>query len=159
MVVKSRAGSTMARLPWTHPVSSSVHIEFLRADVGCQVGPASEDGYLVETTGASPLLKSSLGVLLAALTSLYDVLADAGYYPYQNPLRSERLATLKQEHLRQVKNAGAPDHAGIRSETPTTFFRQKRGKVWAPEIVMEPDAVQERMGKTIDFMTISDTCV
>jgi hypothetical protein len=75
-------------------------------------------------------------------------------------MRSERLTALKREHLRHVKNAGAPDHAGIRGEThqetqqsyPTTFFRQKRGKVWEPEIVMEPDAVQERMRKTIDFM-------
>src|SRR6266536_4104225 len=135
-------------------------VEFLRTDVGCQVGPAPEDGYQVETTGASPLSKSSLGVLLAALTSLYDTLTDAGYYPFQNPMRSERLTTLKRDHLHQVKNAGAPDHAGIRSETqretnqayPTTFFRQKRGKVWTPEIVMEPDEVQERMRKTIDFM-------
>ena len=67
---------------------------------------------------------------------------------------------LKQEHLRQVKNVGAPDHAGIRGEShqetnqayPTTFFRQKRGKVWTPEVVMEPDMVQERMRQTIDFM-------
>jgi site-specific recombinase XerC len=135
-------------------------IEFLRQDVGCQIGPAPEDGYLVETTGASPLSKSSLGVLLAALTSLYDVLADASCYRYQNPMRSERLAALKREHLRHVKNAGAPDHAGIRSEThretyqayPTTFLRQKRGKIWEPEVIMEPDAVQQRMRKTIDFM-------
>ncbi len=135
-------------------------VEFLRNGVGCQVGPAPEDGYHVETTGASPLSKSSLGVLLAALTNLYETLADAGYYPFQNPMRSERLAALKQGHLRQVKNVGAPDHAGIRGETHretnhtylTTFFQQKRGKVWAPEIVMEPDAVQERIRKTIDFM-------
>jgi site-specific recombinase XerD len=135
-------------------------VEFLRHDVGCQVGPAPEDGYLVETTGASPLAKSSLGVLLAALTSLYDVLIEAGYYSYQNPMRSERLTKLKREHLRQIKNAGAPDHAGIRSEShqethhayPTAFFRQKRGKVWEPDVVMEPDAVQERMRKALDFM-------
>src|SRR6266536_2225894 len=30
-------------------------VEFLRTDVGCQVGPAPEDGYQVETTGASPI--------------------------------------------------------------------------------------------------------
>lgn len=135
-------------------------VEFLRHDVGCQVGPAQEDGYVVETTGASPLSKSSLGVLLAALTSLYDILIDAGCYPYQNPMRSEQLTALKREHLRHVSNAGAPDHAGIRSEShqhtqhayPTTFFRQKRGKVWEPEVVMEPDEVQERMRHVIDFM-------
>ncbi len=135
-------------------------VEFLRTDVGCHVGPAKLDGYLVDTTGASPLAKSSLGVLLAALTSLYDILMDAGYYGHANPMRSERLTALKREHLRQVKNVGAPDHAGIRDEShqetnqayPTTFFRQKRGKVWTPEIVMEPEAVQERMRKTIDYM-------
>jgi hypothetical protein len=135
-------------------------VEFLREDVGCQVAPAQIDGYLVETTGASPLSKSSLGVVLAAITSLYDVMIDAGYYPYPNPMRSEQLAALKREHLRQVKNAGAPDHAGIRSEShretnqayPTTFFRQKRGKVWEPSVVMEPDAVQQRMRQTIDYM-------
>jgi len=135
-------------------------VEFLRADVGCHVGPARQDGYLVETTGASPLSKSSLGVLLAALASLYTILTDAGYYSYAHPMRSERLTALKREHLRQVKNVGAPDHAGIRGEShqetdqayPTTFFRQKRGKVWTPEIVMEPEAVQERMRRTIDDM-------
>ncbi len=135
-------------------------VEFLRLDVGCQVAPAPEDGYLVETTGASPLSKSSLGVLLAALSSLYDVLSEAGYYPFANPMRSERLGALKREHVRQVKNAGAPDHAGIRGEShqetnqafPTAFFRQKRGKVWEPEVVMEPDEVQERMNHTLDFM-------
>ncbi len=135
-------------------------VEFLRAEVGCQVAPGQEDGYLVETTGASPLSKSSLGVLLAALTSLYDTLSEAGYYPHANPMRSERLIALKREHLLQVKHAGAPDHAGIRSEThqethqayPTTFFRQKRGKVWEPNVVMEPDEVQERMRRTIDYM-------
>lgn len=137
-------------------------IEFLREDVGCLVGPDShrEDGLVVETTGASPLSKSSLGVLLAALTSVYDTLIGAGYYAHRNPMRSERMVMLKQEHLRQVKNAGAPDHAGIRSETraetnrafPTNQFRQRRGKVWEPQVVLEPDAVHDRMRKTIDYM-------
>jgi len=137
-------------------------VEFFREDVACLVSPDSkrEEGLLIETTGGSPLSKSSLGVLLASLTSLYDTLIGAGYYPYQNPMRSERMIVLRQEHLRQVKNAGAPDHAGIRGETwqetnrafPTNQFRQKRGKVWEPEVVLEPNAVQEQMQKTIDFM-------
>lgn len=137
-------------------------VEFLRQDVGCLVTPdhSREDGLQVQTTGDSPLSKSSLGVLLAALTSLYDVLEMAGYYPYPNPMRSERMIALKQDHVRQVKNAGAPDHAGIRGERwqetnrafPTNQFRQRRGKVWEPQIVFEPDAVQERITATIDFM-------
>src|SRR6266566_72712 len=137
-------------------------IEFFREDVACLISTDStrEDVLLVETTGASPLSKSSVGVLLAALTSLYDTLIAAGYYAYQNPLRSERMIALKREHIRQIKNAGAPDHAGIRGETwqetnrafPTNRFRQRRGKVWEPEVVLEPDAVQERIAATIDFM-------
>lgn len=135
-------------------------VEFLRTSVGCQVSPGQEDGYLLETTGASPLSKSSLGVLLAALTSLYDGMISGGYYAYTNPMRSEHLTTLKRDHLRRVKNAGAPDHAGIRGESrqatnqayPTAFFRQKRGRVWEPSVVMEPDEVQERIRTTLDFM-------
>jgi len=137
-------------------------VEFLRDDLGCQVGSDGprEDGWCIQTTGASPLSKSSLGVLLAALTSMYDTLISAGYYAYHNPMRSERLVQLKQEHLRHIKNAGAPDHAGIRSETraetnrayPTNQFRQRRGKVWEPQVVLEPEAVQERMRKTVDYM-------
>jgi integrase len=137
-------------------------VEFLRDDLGCQVGADGqrEDDWCAKTTGASPLSKSSLGVLLAALTSVYDILISAGYYAYRNPMRSERLLQLKQEHLRQVKNAGAPDDAGIRSETraetnrafPTNQFRQRRGKVWEPQVVLEPDEVQERIRKTIDYM-------
>jgi hypothetical protein len=137
-------------------------VEFLRDDVGCQVGSDGQrqEGWCVQTTAASLLSKSSLGVLLAALTSVYDTLIGAGYYVYRNPMRSERLLQLRQEHLRQVQNAGAPDHAGIRSETraethrafPTNQFRQRRGKIWEPQVVLEPDAVQERIRKTIDYM-------
>ncbi len=139
-------------------------VQFLRDDVKCLVGPDAkrEDGLLVETTGGSPLSKSSLGVLLAALTSLYDTLISSGYYAYQNPMRSERMVALKREHVRQVKNAGAPDHAGIRSESwqetnrafPTNQVRQRRGKVWEPQVVLEPDAVQQRMREAIDFMVL-----
>jgi len=142
-------------------------IEFLRSDVKCLVGPDTkrEEGLLVETTGASPLAKSSLSVLLAALTSVYEKLGDAGYYPYPNPLRSERMIALKRDHIRQVKNAGAPDHAGIRGESwsetnrafPINQFRQRRGKVWEPQVVLEPDEVQKRMRETIDFMALHTT--
>jgi integrase len=137
-------------------------VEFLRDDVGCLVSPDNkrEDGLFIETTGTSPLSKSSLGVLLAALTNVYEILIGGGYYPYPNPLRSEKMIALKREHIRQVKNAGAPDHAGTRGESwqqtnrafPTNTFHQRRGKVWEPELVLEPDTVQERMRETIDYM-------
>jgi integrase len=130
--------------------------------VKCLVAPDArrEGGLQVETTGSSPLSKSSLGVLLAALTNLYDTLIGLGYYIYPNPLRSERMIALKREHIGKLKNAGAPDSAGIRGESwsetnrafPTNQFRQRRGKVWEPQVVLEPGAVQQRMHETIDFM-------
>lgn len=159
------AGFLLRRnLRWNDPPDRvrAFLVEFLRDDVKCLVGPEAKQGerLLVETTGTSPLSKSSLGVLLAALTNLYDTLIGAGYYAYPNPLRSERMIALKREHIRQVKNAGAPDQAGIRGETwaetnrafPTNQFRQRRGKIWSPEVVLEPDEAQERMRKTIDYM-------
>ena len=137
-------------------------VEFLRDDMKCLVAPDAkrEESLLVETTGGSPLSKSSLGVLLASLKNLYDTLIEAGYYVHSHPLRSVQMIALKQEHLRQVKNAGAPDRAGIRGESwsetnrafPTSTFRQRRGKVWEPQVVLEPDEVQQRMQETIDFM-------
>jgi integrase len=154
---------------WNAPPDQvrSYLVEFLREDVACLVAPDSkrEEGLLIETTGDSPLSKSSLSVLLAALTSMYDTLIAAGYYVYPNPMRSERMVVLKREHIRQVKNAGAPDHAGIRGESwqetnrafPTNHFRQRRGKVWEPQVVLEPDAVQQRMRETIDFMILHAT--
>ena len=142
-------------------------VEFLREDVACLIAPDSknEERVFIETTGKSPLAKSSLGVLLAALTSVYDTLIVAGYYPYPHPLRSEKMLLLKREHLRQVKNAGAPEQAGIRGESwqetncafPTNVFRQRRGKIWKPEVVLEPDEVQERMRETIDYMALHAT--
>lgn len=136
-------------------------VEFLREDVGCQVRPDREsgDGYLAETTGSSPLSKSSLGVLLAALFSLYETLSAAGYYRYPNPLRSEKLYALKREHLHHIVNAGAPDQAGIRGESqaetrhyPTGFIRQYRGQVWEPQLAMEPDAIQDQMRQAVNWM-------
>jgi Phage integrase family len=159
------AGFLLRRtLQWNDPPDRvrAYLVEFLRDDVKCLVGPDAkrEESLLIETTGASPLSKSSLGVLLAALTKLYDTLIGLGCYAYPNPLRSEKMIMLKREHVRWVKNAGAPDHAGIRGESwsetnrafPTSQFRQRRGKVWEPQVVLEPDEVQKRITVTIDFM-------
>jgi integrase len=134
--------------------------EFLRDEVACQVARDQDlDGYRVRLTGKSPLSQSSLRVLFAALRDFYAVMADAGLYAYDNPMRSELLSKWKREHLKHVANAGAPDHAGIRSETwartntiPTAFFRQKRGEPWKPQLALEPALVLQRVRSAIDTM-------
>ena len=54
------------------------------------------------------------------------------------------------------RRASELGNALTRAETnrafPTNQFRQRRRKVWEPQVVLAPDAVQERMRKTIDYM-------
>jgi hypothetical protein len=133
---------------------------FLRDEVACRVAPDRDaEGYSMQLSGASPLAQSSLRVLCAALRDFYVVMADAGLYAYSNPMRSELLSAWKREHLKQVRNAGAPEHAGIRGETqeeswkhPTAYFRQKRGLPWKPALALEPELALQRVRDAIASM-------
>jgi Phage integrase family len=133
---------------------------FLRDEVVCQVTPDMDaDGYRIQLSGASSLAQSSLRVLCAALRDFYTVMADAGLYAYINPMRSELLIAWKREYLKQVRNAGAPEHAGIRGETqeeswkyPTAYFRQKRGLPWKPALALEPELALQRVRDAIASM-------
>jgi integrase len=133
---------------------------FLRDEVACRVVRNKDaEGYDMQLSGASPLAQSSLRVLCAALRDFYAVMADAGLYAYSNPMRSELLSAWKREYLKQVRNAGAPEHAGIRGETqeesrkhPTAYFRQKRGLPWKPALALEPELALQRVRDAIASM-------
>lgn len=133
---------------------------FLRDEVVCQVTPDMDvDGYRIQLTGASPLAQSSLRVLCAALRDFYAVMADAGLYAYSSPMHSDLLSAWKREHLKQTRNAGAPEHAGTRGETqeenwkhPTAYFRQKRGLPWKPTLALEPELALQRVRDAIASM-------
>jgi hypothetical protein len=134
---------------------------FLLEDIGCSVSPdMALDGYHLTLTGRSPLSQSSLRVLLAAIRDFYAVMAEAGLYAYANPMCSQMLQRWKQERMKSIANAGAPDHAGIRSESwhetqsqPTAFFRQRRGEAWKPDVTLTSEQIQERMNTDFDWMT------
>ncbi len=134
---------------------------FLLEDVSCQVGrDTALDGYRVELTRESPLSQSSLRVLLAALRDFYAVMAEAGLYAHANPMCSELLHRWKRERVKSITNSGAPEHAGIRSESwsetnsqPTAFFRQRRGEPWKPDVALTSEQIQERMNIDLDWMT------
>ena len=60
-------------------------------------------------------------------------------YPHKNPMYSRVLLAWRREHRKWVRNAGAPDYAGIRSETraetarqPVGFFQMKRQPLEPP---------------------------
>jgi integrase len=134
--------------------------EFLREVVACQVTRDQDaDGYKVQLSGESILAPSSLRVLFAALSDFYAVMAEAGLYAHGNPMRSEILSRWKREHLKQIENAGAPDHAGTRGESwedtwqyPTAFFRQKQRHLWKPALALEPALVLKRVENAINIM-------
>ena len=67
-------------------------VEFLRERLACRMQPDHDrEGYWIETSRTSPLSKSGLGVLLAAIKDFYRVMRDAGYYPYPSPMTSQLL--------------------------------------------------------------------
>jgi hypothetical protein len=151
---------------WNAP-PEQIHIylrEFLLERLSCQIRPDHErEGYWVALSGTSSLSQSGLGVLLAALRDFYRVMAEAGYYSYFNPLISQLLQKWRRERLRLVANAGAPDQAGIRSESweesmqhPTAYFRHL--KIWKPEHGMDTAATRQRMGEALAFMVEHATC-
>lgn len=126
---------------------------FLREEVACFVARDQDtDGYQVQITGNSPLAQSSLRVLFAALRDFYLIMQDAGLYAYENPMHSEVLRKWKRERMRHVANAGAPEHAGIRSasweqtrQTPTAFFRLKRKLPWKPDLAQQSGLILRRV--------------
>ncbi len=140
-------------------VHSSIRA-FLRDEVVCQISrDTTLDGYLVELTGNSPVSQSSLRVLLAAIRDFYAVMAEAGLYPFPNPMCSPLLQRWKRERIKHIENAGAPDHAGIRGETwtetqqqPTAFFRQRRGKPWQPDSALTSEQIQRQLHADLDWM-------
>lgn len=133
---------------------------FLRDDLSCLVSrDTTLDGYRLELTGRSPLAHSSLRVLLAAIRDFYAVMQEAGLYSFANPMCSELLSRWKRERIKHLANSGAPDDAGIRSESrqttyeqPTAFFRLRRGKLWQPDVALTSEQVQQHMRTSLDWM-------
>jgi hypothetical protein len=99
---------------------------FLRDEVACQIArDTTLDGYFVDLTGNSPFSQSSLWVLLAAIWDFYTIMAEAGLYPFSNPMCSLLLQRWKHERIKQIDNASAPDQAGIRGETWTDTLQNR----------------------------------
>lgn len=148
---------------WNDPPEQvrSYLVAFLRERLACRLQPdQGREGYWIETSRSSPLSKSGLGVLLAAIKDFYRVMGEAGYYIYPSPMTSQLLEQWRRERARLIASAGAPDHAGIRPETweesrrhPIAYFRQGKRKAWQPRLALESDEVRERMWQALIYMT------
>ena len=75
--------------------------------------------------------------MFAAWRDFYATMRDQSLYAYQNPIESALLKRLNRERHKHIRASGAPDHAGIRSEThtatgrrPSAFFRVVHPSGW-----------------------------
>lgn len=111
---------------------------FLLRQLHCKVTQdRAFEGYRLGVTGATPLSTSGLRGMLAAWRDFYAAMAEERLYVYPNPLESPLLARLRRQRAQQIRNAGAPDIAGIRSlswresgRQPSAFFRVKTAEGW-----------------------------
>ena len=106
-------------------------------EAGCALRAGRVEGWFVQATNRSPMSANGLHLLIAALRSFYTVMQrgvfdpqDQRYHPlyaFDNPMYSKVLVAWRSEHRKWIRNAGAPDHAGIRSESRADSARQPVG--------------------------------
>jgi len=118
-------------------------------EAGCALQTGSVEGWFVQATNKSPISTNGLHLLIAALRSFYTVMRrgvfdpqDQRFHPlyaFDNPMYSKVLVAWRSEHRKWIRNAGAPDHAGIRSRSraaeaqqPVGFFQVKRQPLEPP---------------------------
>jgi hypothetical protein len=118
-------------------------------EAGCVLQRGSVEGWFIRPSNRTPISPNGLHVVIAALRNFYDVMIRGVWvpedrrshplYPYENPMYSSLLLAWRREHLKWIRNAGAPDHAGLRSESraqsarqPVGFFQVKRQPLEPP---------------------------
>ncbi len=133
---------------------------FLRQELHCTVSPDTDlDGFRYAVTKETPVSESTLRGIVAALRDFYRLMRRAGYYAHENPFESALLRELNRVRARALENAGAPDHAGIRSEPwaasgrrPSAFFRAAKKADWSPDMRIGLPAVVQGLADAADCM-------
>jgi integrase len=122
-------------------------------EAGCVLRGGRVDGWFVQATSRSPMSNSGLHLLIAALRSFYSVMRRGVFdehdqrshplYAYDNPMYSPILLAWRSEHRKWIRNAGAPDHAGIRSESRADSARQPVGFFQVRRQPLEPPVARD----------------
>src|SRR3954451_22363470 len=127
-------------------------------EAGCALRSGRVEGWFVQATNRSPMSANGLHLLIAALRCFYTVMLrgvfdpdDQRYHPlyaFDNPMYSKVLVVWRSEHRRWNRNAGAPEHAGIRSESradsasqPIGFF-QVRVQPLEPPVARDAESIR-----------------
>src|SRR5205807_3815511 len=122
-------------------------------EAGCALRTGRVEGWFVQATNRSPISANGLHLLIAALRSFYTVMQrgafdtqDQRYHPlyaFDNPMYSKVLVAWRSEHRKWIRNAGAPDYAGVRSETRADSARQPVGFFQVRVQPLEPPVARD----------------
>jgi integrase len=122
-------------------------------EAGCALRSGRVEGWFVQATNRSPMSPNGLHLLIAALRSLYTVMLrgvfdpdDQRYHPlyaFDNPMYSKVLVAWRSEHRRWIRNAGAPEHAGIRSKSRADSASQPIGFFQVRVQPLEPPVARD----------------
>jgi len=122
-------------------------------EAGCALRTGRVEGWFVEATNRSPISANGLHLLIAALRSFYTVMVrgvfdpeDQRYHPlyaFDNPMYSQVLVAWRSEHRKWIRNAGAPEYAGIRSESRADSARQPVGFFQVRVQPLEPPVARD----------------
>jgi hypothetical protein len=116
------------------------------------------DGWFIRPSNSTPISPNGLHVVISALRNFYDMMIRGVWVPEdrrnhplyadENPMYSSLLLAWRREHRMWIRNVGAPDYAGIRSESrvqtarqPVGFFQLKRQPL-EPPIARDAEAVR-----------------
>src|SRR5216683_8276052 len=140
--------------PWNaQPEAVREYTRLFLLEAGCALQSGRVDGWFVQATNRSPMSANGLHLLIAALRSFYTVMArgvfdpqDQRYHPlyaFDHPMYSKVLVAWRSEHRKWIRNAGAPDHAGIRSESRADSARQPVGFFQVRVQPLEPPVARD----------------
>jgi integrase len=137
----------------TRPEAVREYTRLFLIEAGCALRAGRLDGWFVHATNGSPMSSSGLHLLIAALRSFYSVMQRGDFdhqeqrfhplYAYDNPMYSRVLLAWRAEHRKWIRNAGAPDHAGIRSESRADSARQPVGFFQVRRQPLEPPVARD----------------
>jgi hypothetical protein len=122
-------------------------------EAGCALRSGRVEGWFVQATNRSPMSANGLHLLIAALRSFDTVTVRGGFdpqvqryqplYAFDHPMYSKVLVAWRSEHHKWIRNAGAPDHAGIRSESRADSARQPVGFFQVRVQPLEPPVARD----------------
>src|SRR6266702_7591655 len=140
--------------PWNaRPEAVREYTRLFLREAGCALQSSRVEGWFVQATNRSPISTNGLHLLIAALRSFYTVMRRGAFdpqdqrfhplYAYDNPMYSKVLVAWRSEHRQWIRNAGAPDYAGIRSASRADQARQSVGFFQVKRQPLEPPVARD----------------